>query len=309
MPGRKYSSNSYRFGYQGSEKDDEITGVTGSHITTHFRQGDTRIVKWSSIDPKANASWSPYSMMNGNPIWLNDAEGDTIKIAGDQKFVLNTNRYLAMIRATDKGQVMLDVLENAETVYTIREAASYMTSAYNGNSSWEFTIFGGYRPNTMYYDDNPLRSKLGGADIDGFLILGHELYHMFSDEMSLRDYRGFSGFYLGEQIGTLAGERSAERGAMTFGNYLRTVYGYKNWKRSNQGSLNTDFTKEWKYHGKRFFNSNNERITEFGFKKGSTMRMGSGLNSQKLNPTYKKTKTEGGVTSTVDQNGNEVKKD
>jgi len=64
---------------------------------------------------------------------------------------------------------------------------------------------------------------------------------------------------------------------------------------------------EWKGKGKTYFNGNNERITEIGFETGSTMETGSGLNSQKLNTQYKKRKTERGVTSTVDQDGNEVK--
>ncbi|PIQ31132.1 MAG: hypothetical protein COW63_08285 [Bacteroidetes bacterium CG18_big_fil_WC_8_21_14_2_50_41_14] len=308
MPGRNYSPDSYRFGYQGSEKDDEIAGVSGAHITTKFRQGDTRVVKWWSIDPKANASWSPYSMMNGNPIWLNDYEGDTIKVVGSTDFVYNTNLYIAKLRVTDKGAAMLAVLENAKTIYTIKESVSYQTSAYNGDKSWKFNLNGGfYRSNTMYYDDNPWKSKLGGADIDGFLIFGHEFYHMFSDEMSLRTKSGFSGFSGGEPIENLKAERAAEGGAMVFGNYLRTVYGYKNWKRSNQGKANTNFTMEWKGKGKTYFNGNNERITEIGFETGSTMETGSGLNSQKLNTQYKKRKTERGVTSTVDQDGNEVK--
>ncbi len=77
MPGRSFSSNSYRFGYNaGSEKDDEITGVTGSHFTTYFREFDTRILKPWSPDPVFQPWQSPYSYMDGNPIRLNDPKGD-----------------------------------------------------------------------------------------------------------------------------------------------------------------------------------------------------------------------------------------
>ena len=79
MPGRNFNSNSYRYGYnKGSEKDDEITGVTGSHFTTEFREGDTRLLIWWGGDPKPNASLSPYSYMNGNPILFNDPLGDIV---------------------------------------------------------------------------------------------------------------------------------------------------------------------------------------------------------------------------------------
>ncbi len=78
MPGRNYSPDNYRFGYQGSEKDDEIAGVSGAHITTFFRENDTRILRWWSVDPKTNLTpWeSPYMSMGGNPIWFNDPKGD-----------------------------------------------------------------------------------------------------------------------------------------------------------------------------------------------------------------------------------------
>ena len=89
LPGRSYSSNSYRYGYQGSEKDDEITGVTGAHITTHFRELDTRLLRWWSTDPKANASESPYMSMGGNPLWNNDPLGDTVKTSQEGADIIN----------------------------------------------------------------------------------------------------------------------------------------------------------------------------------------------------------------------------
>ena len=79
MPGRSFAANSYRYGFnKGSEKDDEITGVTGSHFTTKFREGDTRLLRWWSVDPKADLQpWqSPYNYMDGNPITKNDPDGD-----------------------------------------------------------------------------------------------------------------------------------------------------------------------------------------------------------------------------------------
>jgi RHS repeat-associated protein len=80
MEGRYYevdTSFRFRFGYQGSEKDDEISSK-GGHISTFFREGDTRLVIWWSPDPKGHVQpWqSPYSFMNGNPILFNDPLGD-----------------------------------------------------------------------------------------------------------------------------------------------------------------------------------------------------------------------------------------
>lgn len=43
MPGRQFNQTSYKYGYQGSEKDDEISGA-GNHFITEFREGDTRLI-------------------------------------------------------------------------------------------------------------------------------------------------------------------------------------------------------------------------------------------------------------------------
>lgn len=80
MPGRSFESNTYRYGFnQGSEKDDEITGVTGSHITTYFREYDLRLLRTWSIDPVFQPWQSPYTSMDNNPILYNDPMGNTVE--------------------------------------------------------------------------------------------------------------------------------------------------------------------------------------------------------------------------------------
>lgn len=76
--GRSMASNTYRYGYQGSEKDDEHAG-DGNSYTTFFRQLDPRVGRWMSIDPKATARESPYASMGNNPIINTDVLGDTIR--------------------------------------------------------------------------------------------------------------------------------------------------------------------------------------------------------------------------------------
>ncbi len=59
------------------EKDDEIKDE-GNSYTTYFRQYDPRLGRWKSIDPKTVffPNQSPYISMDGNPIALNDPNGD-----------------------------------------------------------------------------------------------------------------------------------------------------------------------------------------------------------------------------------------
>ncbi|MFZ6053426.1 hypothetical protein [Halocola ammonii] len=75
MPGKSFNETSYRFGYQGSEKTDEIAG-SGNHYTTYFRELDTRILRWWSRDPKMRADESPYAVNRNNSIRYNDPKGD-----------------------------------------------------------------------------------------------------------------------------------------------------------------------------------------------------------------------------------------
>jgi len=76
-PGRSYAENStgYRFGFNGMEKESELNP---DNYTTRFRELDTRINRWWSIDPKGAASpWSSPYVVNGNdPLLLVDPFGD-----------------------------------------------------------------------------------------------------------------------------------------------------------------------------------------------------------------------------------------
>jgi len=71
MPGRKYSSEAYRYDYQGqfAEKD----GETGLH-SFEARLWDARIARWTSMDPVENF-YSPYAGMHNNPLSQVDPDG------------------------------------------------------------------------------------------------------------------------------------------------------------------------------------------------------------------------------------------
>lgn len=70
LPGRNYSSDAYRFGFQGAEKDDEVHGATGTSYDFGARMQDPRIGRLQSIDAFASAypGESPYSFVGNNPI-------------------------------------------------------------------------------------------------------------------------------------------------------------------------------------------------------------------------------------------------
>jgi RHS repeat-associated protein len=72
----------YRFGFNGQEKDDEITGNTGSHLDFGARIYDSRIGRWMVIDPLAAKypNYSPYNFVGNSPIIAIDKEGKDIYI-------------------------------------------------------------------------------------------------------------------------------------------------------------------------------------------------------------------------------------
>ncbi len=75
MPGRSFSSEDYRFGFNGMEKDDEITG-SGNSYTAEFWQYDSRLGRRLNLDPVDQISISNYATFVNNPIFYTDPNGD-----------------------------------------------------------------------------------------------------------------------------------------------------------------------------------------------------------------------------------------
>jgi len=74
MPGRSFNSTDYTYGYMGMLKDDEVKG-SGNLYSTEFREYDTRLGRWWSVDPVNHEMYSPYSAYDNNPIYYTDPEG------------------------------------------------------------------------------------------------------------------------------------------------------------------------------------------------------------------------------------------
>lgn len=76
MPGRNFSSSSYRYGFNGKENDNEIKD-NGNSLDFGARIYDPRLGRWLSTDP-LQAKYpgvSPYIFTFNNPIIFNDPDG------------------------------------------------------------------------------------------------------------------------------------------------------------------------------------------------------------------------------------------
>ena len=76
VPTRSYSSNSYRYGFQAQEKDDEIKGE-GNSINYKFRMHDPRVGRFFAVDPLTSKYpwYTPYQFSGNKPIQFVELEG------------------------------------------------------------------------------------------------------------------------------------------------------------------------------------------------------------------------------------------
>jgi hypothetical protein len=196
--------STYLFGFNGMEKDPEITGQEGSHYTAAFWEYDTRIARRWNLDPKPNPAISSYATFANNPIFYSDPLGDTIRVRGSDKFKKQFYEDLAAISATDKGKKLVDYLQSHEEDVIISEAKKIDNSIYDD------------KKNKVKY------SQKNGENVDGvesvsFISLGHELKHA-GDDLSGNLNKNFIG---------QTNVPKAERNAVGFANYLRSVYRYR----------------------------------------------------------------------------------
>ena len=77
MVGRTFNIGSYRYGFNGMEKE-TACGCGFNQYTTLEREYDERLGRWLSVDPlQKETSWqSPYTAMDNKPIIRNDVNGN-----------------------------------------------------------------------------------------------------------------------------------------------------------------------------------------------------------------------------------------
>ena len=106
VPSRHGSSDSYRYGFQGQEKDDEIKGGEGNSLNYTFRMHDPRIGRFFAVDPltKEYPHNSPYAfsenrVMDGVELEglefenLKPNYGFKITLSGTDKLKVNASVY------------------------------------------------------------------------------------------------------------------------------------------------------------------------------------------------------------------------
>jgi RHS repeat-associated protein len=108
MPGRNYNSNTYRYGFNGKENDDEVKGSDNSY-DFGARIYDSRIGRWLSLDPLQSKypALSPYHSFANSPILVVDKDGKEnivyLAISPDAYAALGVVRAGVMMAAAQKS--------------------------------------------------------------------------------------------------------------------------------------------------------------------------------------------------------------
>jgi len=86
MPGMGYEAGGSRYGFNGMEKDDEVTGVGNEYTALFWEYSPREVQRWNQ-DPKPNPTTSPYVTFSRNPIWYTDHLGDSA-VVDNKGFIL-----------------------------------------------------------------------------------------------------------------------------------------------------------------------------------------------------------------------------
>jgi RHS repeat-associated protein len=138
VPTRHGQSDSYRYGFQGQEKDDELKGE-GNSLNYTYRMHDPRIGRFFARDPLANEYpwYSPYSFGGNKVIRFVELEGleeknptlftKAMNALSGQFYLNRLNDYITkydvpeenIIALKNDTYVAIRILENYETRFSI----------------------------------------------------------------------------------------------------------------------------------------------------------------------------------------------
>ncbi|MBK7309681.1 MAG: hypothetical protein KBG47_11860 [Bacteroidia bacterium] len=110
--------NSYRYSFNGQEKDDEVSGNGNSYTATHW-QYDPRLGRRWNTDVVRKPWLSDYCTFSNNPIIMMDPHGDDDYFNKDGSFSHSTKKGTAILISSDKGYVSLSQYEANDKAHKI----------------------------------------------------------------------------------------------------------------------------------------------------------------------------------------------
>jgi RHS repeat-associated protein len=125
MPGRNSSSTTYRYGFGGKEKSNEIYGE-GNAYDFGDRIQDPRLGRFLSVDPlqKKYPNWTPYAYAMNSPLKLKDIDGKDVGVT----IVGNTITFNSTVFVTGPGAS--DIAQKANTSFNSLSKAALSNRTY-----------------------------------------------------------------------------------------------------------------------------------------------------------------------------------
>jgi len=200
MPGRNSGSESYRYGFNGYENDNEVKNITGGHLDFAGYGYDPRIAKRWNVDPKfRETAWrTPYSYAGLNPITNIDRDGErdiyyylvidnktgkaglgTINNINTSRGSIN-NHYQIHFKNKD-GIVAIDVSKKTFLQYTDNSNRNKNLTYFGEKKIADIGLFESLKGNTGYYNGPPEKTDIpateqGEIDVfdEGFSNIGKQ---------------------------------------------------------------------------------------------------------------------------------------
>ncbi|MFA9212584.1 MAG: hypothetical protein ACEQSR_01895 [Candidatus Methylacidiphilales bacterium] len=120
----------YGFGFNGQEKDDEVSGA-GNTMTAEFWEYDSRLCRRWNVDPLPKIHESPYAVFANNPIYIIDKNGADstiyVNFSGSGLTTKQQNKAVKQLRKVyeESGVKSLKVVVTTEKFIDIQKFLNY----------------------------------------------------------------------------------------------------------------------------------------------------------------------------------------
>jgi len=147
-PGRSFTSESYRYGFNGKEKDGETVSTSGGTYDFDARIYNPSLGRWLSVDPKFKMypAISPFVAFGNNPIYYIDPSGETLRVAGNKAKALNDLKMLVpttyrdALKMTKKGQVYFDMSAVPDGKLEADPGLTLVSNLIESDKNYEYNV-------------------------------------------------------------------------------------------------------------------------------------------------------------------------